>query len=516
MRIGSLIFFFVLAVAGIPGTAMAQLNKPLTGKEYSTARKENFNGFIGENSNTVFSVDYLYLTRKKQELILRKFHKTDLQLADAQNIYETPPDGFYGEPLEVFYRNDTIYLFSNLFDETNRVTFITLDLYNTNYEKLRSVRVDTLPDDENLVIRQEQNGEGYILARSSKFSNLTEQEIKLKYINNTGTIDWQEKIKSPMALQNIVIEKICFAKDGPLYALCNYAYDPAGAIIGEDNTMVNNKYAIWAYDRSAHFLKEFEVRIKGKWINGIDMNLNHNHELVLGGFFNETRYRTICGTFSLILSNDLEIVNSSFLRFDDSIMFRFIPEKDRGKTKELSEYLLNDMAMLDNGSYFLLGERYYKQVERNYDPRTNITTTTEYYNYNDIIISYFDSLGQHLWTNRVPKFQNSTNDYGYFSSYTFLNSGEEIYLFFNDSDKNNELSLDDYFNYKTLFNNRRFQISYVQVGPEGPVSRGALLGLENAFMLRAKESHAISKSTMYLLGEVGREAKVFSVSIAKN
>jgi hypothetical protein len=516
MKIGFLLLIFVVTAVWLPETLLAQLNKPLTGKEYSTARKENFNGFIGENPSTVFSVDYLYLSRKKQELILRKFNKSDLQLADAQNIYETPEDGFYGEPLEVFYRNDTIYLFSNLFDETNRVTFITLHLYNANYEKLSSATVDTLPEDENLVIRQEQNDEGYIMARSSKFSNLTEQEIKLKYISTTGTIGWQEKIKSPMALQNIVIEKICFTKNGPLYALCNYAYDPAGAIIGEDNTMVNNKYAIWAYDRSANFLKEFEVRIKGKWINGVDMDLNHKQELVLGGFFNETRYRTICGTFSLLLDEQLEIVNSSFLRFDDSIMFRFIQEKDRGKTKELSEYLLNDLAMLDDGSYFLLGERYYKQVERNYDPRTNITTTTEYYNYNDIIISYFDSLGRHQWTNRVPKFQNSTNDYGYFSSYTYLNSGKDVYLFFNDSDKNNALALDDYFNYKTLFNNRRFQISYVRVSPAGPIARGALVGLENSFMLRAKESEAISRSTMYLLGEVGREAKVFSVSIAAN
>ena len=169
--------------------------------------------------------------------------------------------------------------------------------------------------------------------------------------------------------------------------------------------------------------------------------------------------------------------------------------------------------MLNDGSYFLLGERYYKFTERNYDPRTNITTTTEHYNYNSIIVSYFDSLGNHVWTDRVPKMQNSTNDYGYYSSFTFLNNGEEIFLFFNDSDKNNELALNDYFNYKGLFNNRRFQVSYVEVDTTGPVKRGTLIGVENAFMLRAKVCHQISSNTMYLLGEVGRGAKVFSVGM---
>jgi hypothetical protein len=280
--------------------------------------------------------------------------------------------------------------------------------------------------------------------------------------------------------------------------------------------MINNKYAIWAYDPNARFLKEFEIRMKGKWVNGVDMDLNHEGQLVLGGFFNETRYRTVGGTFSLLLDENLDIVNSSFFKFDDTTMFRFLDEKDRGKSKELDDYVLNELTVLDNGSYFLLGERYYKYVERTYDPRTNITTTTEHYNYNSILVSYFDSLGNHVWTDRVPKFQSSTNDYGYFSSFSTLNSGKEVYLFFNDTDKNNELAIDDYFNYKSLYNNRRFQISYVRVDTSGPVSRGALVGVENPFLLRAKESKQISRSTMYLLGEIGREAKVFSVQLKED
>ena len=509
-------FALILILPFVAIQVFAQLEEPVVGKQYSTARKENFNGFIGENATTVFSVDYLYLSRKKQELIIRKFYKQDLSLVDSKNIYETPPDGFYGEPTEVFYQNDTIYLFSNLFDETNRITFIMLDLFNTNGDKISSSRIDTLADEENLFIQEEHNRTGFLLARSRKFSNLTEQEIHLKLIGPDGTISWNQTMKSPMVLQNIAIEKIRFTHNGPIYALCNYAYDPASTLMGEDNTMINNKYAIWAYDPELRFLKEFELRMKGKWINGVDLDLNHKDQLLVGGFFNETRYRTVKGNFSLVLDHDLNIVNSSYYKFDDSTLFRFIDQKDRARTKELEDYVLNDMAVLDNGSYFLLGERYYKQIERNYDPRTNITTTTEHYNYNSILVSYFDSIGNHVWTDRVPKFQNSTNDFGYFSSYTVMNSGKEIYLFFNDSEKNNELALDDYFSYHQLFNNRRFQISFVAVDTTGPVARGALVGVENSFMLRAKESEQVSPDTMYLLGEIGREARVFSVGLKED
>jgi len=491
----------------------AQLEKPVIGKEYSTDRKENFNGFIGENSSTLFSIDYLYITRKKQELIVRKFLKSDLQLVDSKNIYENPPEEFYGEPLEVFYRRDTIYMFSNLFDEKLKITYITLELFNINCEKISSAVVDTLADDENLFVKEEKDGRGFLLSKANKYSNLTEQAIDMKYLNSMGNIVWNQTIKSPMALQNITIEKIRFRENEPIFVLCNYAYEPPHSLLGEDKSLINNKYVIWAYDRESKFLKEFEIRLKSKWVNGVEIELNQHGQLILSGFFNETRYNSVAGSFSLMLDDNLDILNSTYFKFDDPILQKFIEEKDRGKTKDLEDYMLNYMTMLDNGSYFLLGERYYKEIVRNYDPRTNLTTTTEHYNYNSIIVSYFDSLGNHVWTDRVPKFQNSTNDYGYYSSFTFLNNGEELFLFFNDSDKNNELALNDYFNYKGLFNNRRFQVSYVEVDTTGPVKRGTLIGVENEFMLRAKVCHQINSQTMYLLGEVGRQAKVFSVGM---
>ncbi|MBI3136118.1 MAG: hypothetical protein HYZ14_15690 [Bacteroidetes bacterium] len=506
------LLFIVLLFAG-GSQAFPQLEAPLKGSEYSTARKENFNGFIGENSSTLFTIDYLYISRKKQELIVRKFYKTDLKLVDSKNIYEIPPDGFYGEPIEVFYHNDSIFIFSNLYDEQQKTLFITLEVFDINYEKLISTTVDTLPDDETLHIVEEQTKNGFVLIRSHKFSNLTEQEMDVKYLSETGSVNWSKTLKSPMALQNLDIEKILYTAGGPLYVMCNYNYDPANLSGDDDQEMINNKYALWAYDPQTNFLKEFELRMKGKWLNGIRLELNPYNQLVLAGYFNETRYHTVCGTFSLILGPELNIIQSSFYKLSPETLARFIEEKDREKVKELEDYQLNDMAMLENGSFFLLGERYYKYIERTYDPRTNITTTTEHYNYNSIIVSYFDSVGNHLWTDRIPKYQSSTNDFGYFSSFTHLNTGKEIYLFFNDSEKNNDIALTDYFNYKGLFNNRRFQISYVEIDTTGPVARGPLIGLENPFMLRAKESNAISTSTMYLFTEVGREAKVFSVGL---
>ena len=75
-----------------------------------------------------------------------------------------------------------------------------------------------------------------------------------------------------------------------------------------------------------------------------------------------------------------------------------------------------------------------------------------------------------------------------------MNTGEEVFVFFNDTEKNNELAMNDYFNYKSLYNNRKFQISYVQINKEELVKRSVLVNGDNDFMLRAKSSSQINTS----------------------
>ena len=492
---------------------VAQLNEPIIGKAFNTTKKENFSGFIGENTTAVFSIDYLYLSRKKQELNVRKFHKSDLQLMESRNIYMPPEGDFYSEPTEAYLQNDKIYLFSVLMGEKGNPNLIELKIFDDHLERISTGIVDTLGLDEVLYVQESREQDGFVLGRYNKYSKLTEQKIDLTAIDNAGIVQWRKSVKSPMALQNITIEDIAYSKDSPIFVLCNYAYNLNNRNAVSESDMLNNKYAIWAYDHDKNFLKEFELRIKGKWINGIKMHVNRQGNLLVSGFMNETKHYSINGTFSLLINSQLEVVNSNFQKFDTDVRKKFIDAKDINKIKELEDYVLNDMKIQEDGSYYLVGERFYKYTERNYDPRTNITSTIEHYNYNAIIVSYFDSLGNNLWTECVPKYQNSTNDYGYYASFSTMNVEDGLYLFFNDTEKNNEIGLTDYFNYKGLFNNRRAQISYVQLDHEGVKERGALIDASNDFMLRAKQCHQVSENTMYLMGETGRQSKVFSVSL---
>ena len=98
MKIIVTLLFLIVSVL-----SFSQVNKLMYGEEYISSKKNAFNGFIGETSIAVFGVDYSYVSRKKHDLIIRKFYKNDLSLVDSKNIYTNPIEDFYNKPLELFF-----------------------------------------------------------------------------------------------------------------------------------------------------------------------------------------------------------------------------------------------------------------------------------------------------------------------------------------------------------------------------------------------------------------------------
>lgn len=488
------------------------LDKPTIGPSFTTQRKSNFSGFIGRSENTIFLVDYLAVNRKKQELMLRRMDVNSLELIDSKDLFSVINEDFYNEPNEIFYQDKNIFLFSTVSGLKDKFNMIHLEIFNEYGEKINERVLDTLEIDEKYYISESIEKEGFLIVTQNKFLANFEQKIGLQAIESTGETSWRKMLKSPNSLQRLTIEEVHYSKNAPLYILCDHGYEAVTGSVRENNTdLINSKYSLWGYDHEKSFLKEFDLRMKNRWINGITMDYNSNYELVISGFMNETRNQTINGVFSLKIGPELTLIGSNYYKYKRSFFEKFVDAKRIEKTKELENIQLRYLLILDDNSYFVLGEHFYQQTERNYDPRTNITTTTENYNYNSIIAAYFDENGNHMWSDRIPKFQHTVNDYGYFSSFSAMQSNNHVYLFFNDSERNNDLTVNDYFNYSTMSNNRRFQISYVEIAEDGIKARGPLIGSDNNFMLRARLNYQIDPKRFYLYSEVGKSRKVFSV-----
>jgi hypothetical protein len=489
----------------------SQIDKVVCGKEYINNKKEGFNGFVGENNLALFGVDYLNSGQKKYDLIINKYYKSDLSLVESKNIYSNPIDGFTSLPIDIFYENAQFYLFSKFINKKDNKTFIGLSILNENTVPISFEIIDTIEQNSQtkINIKQSEDKHAFILIQNHTHKVANRQVLEIKTFDLSGQLIWDKDLLSTNSIHQLDIEKIIYTNN-ETYILCNY-----GMNVNQLNsapTVLSNKYTLWVYNKDLNFMKEIELRLKLKWINGVSIARNLNKDLIISGFVNSSRDFGINAVFNVVLNQKYEVNSINYYPFTKTDYNKFLTGKTLEKSTYLTDFYLKKLMVMSDGSYYLIGENYRKYIERNYDPRTNITTTTEHFIYGNIMVCYFDNTAKLKWIDNVPKSQNSINDFGVFSSFTWINLNDKLALFYNDNEKNIDVPINDYFNQKELFNYRRQMHAYVLIDKEGVKKRGKLNKERTGYLLYPKCSFSINNHTMYLFSDFGRKSKIISVS----
>ncbi|PWL33112.1 MAG: hypothetical protein DCO96_01805 [Fluviicola sp. XM-24bin1] len=200
-------------------------------------------------------------------------------------------------------------------------------------------------------------------------------------------------------------------------------------------------------------IEEMEIDLDGKRVEAMSFNSDNERIFVITGIYGDKEASGVKGLFYLkadfkkqsILNEGFEEFGEDFIMSDWSDRQKKKQEKKekKGKAKEptLYSYIMREVHPMEDGSIVGTMEQYYVRVVTNYNAQTGTTTTTYYYYYNDVVVYKVGSDGGFEWLAKVDKYQVSTNDGGYFSSYARYVDGEKLVLFFNDnSDNYNEVS----------------------------------------------------------------------------
>jgi hypothetical protein len=500
-------FLFSVLITLFTCNTIAQIGNVLVGSEFLNNRKTAFNGFVGETDLALYSVDYAYVSKKKQELLVRKYDKNDLALIESVNILSNPLLDYNNTPLELFLVNKTFYLFSQLENVKENQSRIGLFIFDENCVQLSFEIIDTIVHSANteVGVKMSADTSGFLVTQSHVHIVANRQVVELSSVDLNGLVKWKKELLSTNSVNQTEVEQVIHTKN-ETYLLCNYGYKGSA-----NTTSLSNKYTLWIYNHELNFMKEVVLRLKRKWINGVKINLNHDNHLVVAGYVNDTKKFGINASFNFKLNDKYEPQTVHYFKMPAEDLSKFITSRKIGKITYIEDMYLRDVVLQKDGSFYTIGEEFYIYVDRVYDPRTNITSTTDHYNYNALLISYYDKNGELVWNKRLTKGQNSIEDYGVYSSFTTANlSNNSIAIIYNDNVKNLALSVNDHTNHRELFNNRRHAIVYVLVDETGIVKRKSVVEKTN-FNVYAKQSKAIKDNHIYLRTEYGRHSKVVSV-----
>ncbi len=210
----------------------------------------------------------------------------------------------------------------------------------------------------------------------------------------------------------------------------------------------NDYVSVHIYHLQDGDFEEMEIDLDGKRVEAMSFNSDNDRIFVITGIYGDKDARGVKGLFYLkadfkkqsIIDEGFEEFGEDFITADwsDRQKKKQAKKEKKGKAKEptLYSYIMREVHPLEDGGIVGTMEQYYVRVVTNYNAQTGATTTTYYYYYNDVVAYKVGSDGGFEWLAKVDKYQVSTNDGGYYSSYARYVDGDKLVLFFNDNSDN--------------------------------------------------------------------------------
>lgn len=276
----------------------------------------------------------------------------------------------------------------------------------------------------------------------------------------------------------------------------------------------NYSYKILSYIDEGKTLKEYDVVVKDKFLTDMQLAIADNTDLICAGFYSNVGTFSIKGSYFLTINSESkQIKTKSFKEFGLDFITQDMTKKQKKKTKkkaekgkdvELYEYDLDNIIIKEDGGAVLVGEQFYvhQSTMRTVGANGQVSTRTNYYyNYHDIIVISISPAGEIEWAHKIPKRQTTTNDGGYYSSYTLAIVGNKLQFVFNDNARNiYDKSIKEgkvySFSYKNL------AVALNTVDNDGKQDRTSLLNTpKKEEIVRPKVSVQVSKNEMILFAK---------------
>lgn len=182
----------------------------------------------------------------------------------------------------------------------------------------------------------------------------------------------------------------------------------------------------------------------GVYLNNVKFKIdNYNRTLVVAGFYAEDYKKPAYAEgvyFERIRLSDRESIVKQYQKFEPDFIAR-IQGARAGKAGRLYTFVVDQILLRQDGGAMVVAESFYKTYRRSpeiYDiygmPMYSETSIS--YHFDEILAFSVHPDGAFHWKNVLLKHQTSTGDFGRYSSYTLMNSGDLLTFLFNDQISN--------------------------------------------------------------------------------
>lgn len=402
-------------------------------------RVNNFYNIDGKSfeANT-FQPGYRYAMTHVEDLNI--YNKTIYTL----NV-ENKNSGFTEEGTYEFNGELLIFTSKDNKEKTEKTLYVHKFKHSANEIDLKGEKVISFSFD-----RSNKRRASYIILNSENKKNLCiiysaqSKRNKENGVYGYYILDEKLNIKTQGEFEEIIdnknynenIDRFYISNSGKLYCLTTRT----------EKYVKDSDVSIGLYSISTDEITEVNLHLEDRFVSQLRMEDDEKGNLMVTGFFGK-KTTGIKGIFSMLINPDKEtIIQSDYYTFSDEFILQGMREKQKekiqkrnerkGREASLDHFYLRSFKKTSDGGYFGIAEFYQLVIYTSTDQRTGATRTTYHYYYNDLIVFKINNRGELEWNKKIFKYQFSTNDDGYYSSFCHVQMKDKVMIVFNDNAKN--------------------------------------------------------------------------------
>jgi hypothetical protein len=330
---------------------------------------------------------------------------------------------------------------------------------------------------------------------SEKFEQYENEKIDFHLFDKNLIERWNRNIEFPYKGKNFSIFRVKVDNNGRVFLLVKVYKENE-----KQKRLANFRFGLVTFSQDTSLVEDYGIELENNVINDIDFNIDSLGNVICGGLYSKVELNNSSGSFFIKIDRSQKKITDQVLTPFEAEFAAQFNDDSRGRNRsELSDFKMDHFIHFKDGSYAMVAEQYIFDQVCYTDFRTGMVSCTNYYYYNNIVVVKMLPNGEVEWAANIPKFQETVNDFGIYSSYAFGVSGNSMYFVFNENESN--LTISNQKDMQAMTKIRSASIVVCKLSSNGSFSRKATSSdkKKSSFYFIPENASQISENSLLLM-----------------
>ncbi len=519
----------MLPLLGISAETIGQTQAPGTidwGNNYRQPNKTAATKIIGITGDGFYMLrEKVLRTPNAKPKVWVEYFTKDMKLQRSEELdlkYQRKQRDFE----DVIMLNRKLYLLTTFNNTAKKKNFLFKQEVNSrtlapskNLDMIGETEARNKAVEGSFSFRLSSDSSRLLIFNDLPFEKKNPKRFGFRVFDENFSLLWQKNISLPYPDDQFTVEEYRVDSKGNVFLL-GVLYKDGAKWRRRGNP--SYQYVLLSYLDKGEKVDEYRFDLENKFITDLTFRIARDSTLVFSGFYSEKGTYSIKGVYFFHLqphTGQMSNQNAAPLDFDFLTAFmsdrkkekarQAEMKKDVNKAPELYDYSLDELILRSDGGAVLVAEQFYVDVQEfpYYTPSAYggyyRYSQVYYYNYNDIIVINIRPNGEIEWSARIPKWQETRNDGGYYSSYAMANVRDKLYFVYNDNSHN--YSGGDRLDKSYTYTGGKGVIALSEVNIKGEVQTWLLSSnKDSGIIMRPKMCRQTGRREMAIFGEYNR------------